>query len=122
MVGLGIDLVAVSRIADLDVRYGQRFRGKILSPGESAASIESLAGLWAAKEAVAKAMGSGFRGFGPTSIAILPDGSGAPRVRLLGVAAEVAETLGIGHIHVSISHDLGIAIACAVALRRNVEV
>lgn len=122
MVGLGIDLVAVSRIADLDKRYGQRFRDKILSRGESAATIESLAGLWAAKEAVAKAMGSGFRGFGPASIAILPDGSGAPRVRLLGVAAEVAETLGIGHIHVSISHDLGIAIACAVALRRHVEV
>lgn len=122
MVGLGIDVVAIARIADLLDRYGQRFRDKVLAPGETAASAESLAGLWAAKEAVAKALGSGFRGFGPASVAIYSDHGGAPRVQLLGAAAEVAQRLAVGSIHVSISHDVGIAIACAVAIRQAKEV
>ena len=119
MVGLGIDVVAVSRISDLDVRYGHRFRTKVLAPGETASSVETLAGLWAAKEAVVKAMGCGFHGFGPVSVAIHSDQSGAPKVRLLGVAAEIGAALNIGTIHVSISHDSGLAVACAVALRRS---
>ncbi|HSL93764.1 MAG TPA: holo-ACP synthase [Bacillota bacterium] len=122
MVGLGIDLVAISRIAELDRRYGPRFREKVMAPGEVASSIESLAGLWAAKEAVAKALGCGFRGFGPVSVAIYRDLSGAPKVTLLGAAADVGDKLEVGTIHVSISHDLGLAVACAVALRRSREV
>jgi holo-[acyl-carrier protein] synthase len=122
MIGLGIDVVAVSRIADLDRRYGHRFRSKVLAPGEKSASAENLAGLWAAKEAVVKALGCGFRGFGPASVAICPDQNGAPRVTLLGAAAELGDALEVGTIHVSISHDLGLAVACAVILRRSREV
>jgi holo-[acyl-carrier protein] synthase len=122
MFGIGVDVVAISRIADLEKRYGQRFRDKLLAPGETARNAEALAGLWAAKEAVVKSMGCGFSGFGPASVAIRADQSGAPRVSLLDEAARVAEQMEIDIIHVSISHDAGVAVACAVALRRFREV
>lgn len=116
MRGMGIDMVQVSRITALDNRYGIQFRSKVMAPCEVAETSTSLAGLWAAKEAVAKALGCGFKGFGPSSIAILNDENGAPYVELLGIAQEVSVTLGITRIHVSISHDGGFAIACAIAV------
>ena len=116
MRGIGIDIVQVSRIIALDNRYGMQFRSKVMAPGEVAETPTSLAGLWAAKEAVAKALGCGFKSFGPGSIAIFNHEDGAPYVELLGPAQEVSVTLGITRIHVSISHDGGFAIACAIAV------
>jgi len=116
MLGIGIDITSVGRIAELSSRYGHRFADKVLARGESCASMESLAGLWAAKEAVVKAMGTGYLGFGPQSICITPDSFGAPQVLLRGHAAELARQRGISRFMVTISHAGGLAVACAVAL------
>lgn len=115
MRGIGIDITPVERIARLDRTYPARFRGRVLAPLEAPSSPESLAGLWAAKEAVSKALGTGFSEFGPRDIYISYDLHGAPRVTLMGRAAEVAETRGITQVLVSISHAGGMAVACAVA-------
>jgi len=116
MLGIGIDITNVDRIAELSRRYGQRFTDKMLAEGESFGSMESLAGLWAAKEAVVKAMGTGYLGFGPPSVCIMPDAFGAPQVFLRGQAAELARQRGISRFLVTISHAGGLAVACAVAL------
>lgn len=116
MRGLGIDITPIERIAGLDRAYPERFRSKVLAPGEVARTAESLAGLWAAKEAVSKALGTGFREFGPRDICIGHDAHGAPTVTLMGRAAQVACERGITHVKVSISHAGGMAVACAAAL------
>jgi len=116
MLGLGIDITPIERIATLDGAYPERFRSKVLAPGEAPSSAESLAGLWAAKEAVSKALGTGFGEFGPRDIHIGYDPHGAPTVKLLGRAKQVAEARGITRVFVSISHAGGMAVACAVAL------
>jgi len=116
MLGLGIDITPVERIAALDRAYPERFRGKVLAPLEAPSSPESLAGLWAAKEAVSKAIGTGFGEFGPRDIYIGYDLHGAPLVTLMGRAGQVAEARGITQLLVSISHAGGMAVACAVAL------
>jgi len=116
MLGIGIDITKVARIAELKDKYGPRFLAKVLGEGESASSAESLAGLWAAKEAVVKAMGTGYSGFGPSCIAITKDPFGALRVSLHGRADEIARARGIKGFHISIAHDGGLAVACAVAI------
>lgn len=115
MRGIGIDIVSVARIEELDKKYST-FRRKVLANDEEAPSVESLAGLWVAKEAVVKAMGTGFTGFGPSSVIIGRDSLGAPTVTLAEPALSVAEMRGISRIVVSISHAAGVAVACAVAL------
>ncbi len=115
MHGIGIDIVSVARIERIDTKY-KSFRVKILAEGEVAHSPESLAGLWAAKEAVVKALGTGFTGFGPKSIIISKDAAGGPVVRLVGAALEAAQSRGVCRVLVSISHSAGVAVACAVAL------
>ncbi|MBT9135477.1 MAG: Holo-(acyl-carrier-protein) synthase [Firmicutes bacterium] len=116
MQGIGIDITSVARIATLEQKYGQRFRARVLAEGEQAVSAESLAGLWAAKEAVVKAMGTGYSGFGPQCISITADSSGAPQVKLRGRASAMADERGISRFLVSISHASGLAVACAVAI------
>lgn len=116
MLGIGIDITPIERIANLDAKYKAKFRQKMLAEGENPATVESLAGLWAAKEAVSKAMGTGLSGFGPTEIIIGRDELGAPTVTLVGKALETARARGIGRLMVSISHAGGMAVACAVAL------
>lgn len=75
---------------------------------------ESLSGNFAAKEAVAKALGSGFRGFGPGDIEIGRNEAGAPVAVLSGGARERLERLGAKHIWLSISHERMFATAVAV--------
>lgn len=116
MLGIGIDITPVARIAGLEEKYKTKFREKILASSENPETVESLAGLWAAKEAVSKAMGTGLSGFGPTEIIIGRDALGAPTVTLVGQALEVARARGISRFMVSISHAGGMAVACAVAL------
>jgi holo-[acyl-carrier protein] synthase len=115
MIGIGIDIVSVSRVQELDDKYAA-FRNKVMAEGEEAESTESLAGLWAAKEAVVKSLGTGYAGFGPTSIIIGKDSLGAPEVTLRGRALEQARNKGISRILVSISHAAGVAVACAIAM------
>lgn len=86
------------------VRERERFLGR----------PASLAGNFAVKEAVAKLLGTGFRGFSPLEIEVLRDESGRPFVNLFGRAEERRRELGIETIWVSISHSREMASAVAV--------
>ena len=79
----------------------------------------SLAGNFAAKEAVAKALGTGFVGFGPRDIEVLRDKAGAPTVLLYRRALERCRQLGADKIWVTISHGREVAMATAVAESGN---
>lgn len=121
LIGNGIDIVEIERIDRICQRYGDRFLSRLLTPEEvqywreNGTRLDSLAGFWAAKEAVAKALGTGFRGFSFSDIIILPDAQGAPRVALQRGAALQAQRLGISRVLVSISHSRCYAVAGAIA-------
>ena len=118
IVGTGVDLAEVPRIAASIARYGAKFIQRIYTPAEiayverKANKFERYAGRFAAKEAGMKAIGTGWRHgvrWQDFEVANLP--SGRPTLRLHGVAAKVAERLGVQAIHLSITHtaELGMA-------------
>ena len=74
----------------------------------------SAAACFAAKEACAKALGTGFRGFGPSDIEVIHNEDGKPGYRLLGEAMMLARRKGVDRVHLSLSHDGGQAIAFAL--------
>ncbi|MGD0018219.1 MAG: holo-ACP synthase [Candidatus Limnocylindrales bacterium] len=117
---LGIDIIRVQRIADALKRFGDRFANRVLTPTEAAYvrnRPETLAGRWAAKEAVSKVLGLGVRGIGWRDIEIERLPTGQPAVRLHGRAARRATQLGMGRIAVSISHESEFAVATAYGVR-----
>lgn len=120
ILALGLDLVDLGRIAAALSRHGEAFVERFCRPGEpagreGAARIAHLAGLFAAKEAVLKALGTGWaQGLGFQQVEILRAPSGAPTVRLHGRASERAAELGVTAIHLSITHERGHAAAVAV--------
>lgn len=82
---------------------------------QAAGSIRRFAGDFAVKEAVAKAMGTGIRGFEPREIACIRNELGAPEAVLSGRAAALAERLGILRFHISLTNTRELAAAVAVA-------
>lgn len=117
---LGIDIVRVARIAAALDRFGERFAARVLTRAERAyvrGRGETLAGRWAAKEAVSKVLGLGVRGIGWQEIEIERLPTGQPAVRLHGRAARRATQLGMGRIAVSISHEAEFAVAIAFGVR-----
>ena len=119
--GLGLDIVEVDRIRRAVARWGEAFLSRVLTPEERAgdygarATAERLAGRFAAKEAVMKALGMGLRGIGWQEIEITVDPLGKPGVRLTGRAATVADRLGVRVWRLAISHTRLFAIAEALA-------
>ena len=118
--GLGIDIVEVDRIRRAVARWGEAFLFRVFTPeelprGTSPAAAERLAGRFAAKEAVMKALGMGRPGVGWREIEITVDPSGKPGVRLTGRAAAIADRLGVRVLRVAISHTRLLAIAEALA-------
>ena len=117
---LGIDIIKVARIRDTLARFGPRFSQRVLTPAEHRYvrdRPETLAGRWAAKEAVSKVLGLGVRGLGWTEIEIQRLPTGQPAVRLHGRARQRAEQLGMERIAVSISHEAEYAVAIAFGVR-----
>jgi holo-[acyl-carrier protein] synthase len=117
---LGIDIIKVDRIRATLERFGARFTGRVLTPAEQRYvrdRPETMAGRWAAKEAVSKVLGLGVRGIGWRDIEIERLPTGQPAVRLHGRAAARAEQLGMGRIAVSISHESDYAVAIASGIR-----
>jgi holo-[acyl-carrier protein] synthase len=118
---LGIDIIKVERIRDALARFGSRFPRRILTDAEQAYvrdRPETLAGRWAAKEAVSKVLGLGVRGVGWREIEIVRLPTGQPTVRLHDRALRRAEQLGMERIAVSISHERDYAVAIAFGIRR----
>lgn len=117
---LGIDIVRVARIRAALERFGERFVTRVCSPAEATyvrGRPETLAGRWAAKEAVSKVLGLGVRGIGWRDIEIERLPTGQPAVVLHGRAAERAAQLGMGRIALSISHEDEFAVAIAYGIR-----
>jgi holo-[acyl-carrier protein] synthase len=117
---LGIDIIRVSRIAASLTRFGERFIDRVLTPREAAyvrGRPETMAGRWAAKEAVSKVLGLGVRGIGWRDIEVERLPTGQPTVKLHGRAARRAEQLGMGRIAISISHESEFAVAIAYGVR-----
>jgi len=119
----GIDLVDFPRIEEMAKRHGGRFLNRIFTAAEQAYAeanknkMEKLAGRFAAKEAILKLLGTGWRGkIAWTDIEVVNSPSGQPEVTLSGEVKKIAEKLGIKHISVSITHTANFAIASAVAL------
>jgi holo-[acyl-carrier protein] synthase len=117
---LGIDIINVGRIRETLARFGPRFSRRVLTDREAAYvrdRPETLAGRWAAKEAVSKVLGLGVRGVGWREIEIVRLPTGQPAVALSGRAQARARQLGMGRIAVSISHERDYAVAVAFGIR-----
>lgn len=116
------------RIEEMVNRHGGRFLNRIFTAAEQAYAeanknkMEKLAGRFAAKEAILKLLGTGWRGkIAWTDIEIVNSPSGQPVVTLSGEVEKIAEKLGIKHISISITHTANFAIASAVALAESDE-
>jgi len=126
IVAHGIDLVDCPRIEEMMKRHDERFADRVFTAKERAYAeanknrIEKLAGRFAAKEAILKLMGTGWRGkIAWTDIEIVNNSAGKPEVTLSGEVKKLAERLRIKHISVSITHTANFAIASAVALAQK---
>lgn len=111
--GIGVDVAAVDRLAAALERV-PRLRDRLFTPGERDLPVRSLAARFAAKEAVAKALGSP-GGMSWQDCEVVTEPGGAPRLVVTGSVALVADGLGITRWHLSLSHDGPIAIAMVVA-------
>jgi holo-[acyl-carrier protein] synthase len=121
IIGHGIDLVEVERIARMLRDHGRHFLDRCFTPGEQAYCLahkradENIAGRFAAKEAILKVIGTGWRGqIAWTDMEILNDPAGKPVVRLSGETARIAAELGIARWHLSITHTANHAMVSAI--------
>jgi holo-[acyl-carrier protein] synthase len=128
IVAHGIDLVDRPRIEQMVERHGDRFLNRVFTEKEQAYAdankdrMEKLAGRFAAKEAVLKLMGTGWRGnIAWTDIEVVNNPAGQPEVTLSGEVERLAGKLGVKHISVSMTHTANFAIASAVALSETNE-
>src|SRR5436309_8838566 len=125
ILGHGIDIVETARIRRSVEEHGQRFLDRVYTPAEQLYCarnrkryFEHLSGRFAAKEAVLKVLGTGWRGgIAWTDIEVIKEPSGQPKVRLTGECARIARELGIAQWHVSLSHIETHATASAIGLR-----
>src|SRR4051812_26520662 len=122
VMGLGTDIIEIARIAASVARFGDRFLTRIYTPGEIAyckarpkSAAQSLAARFAAKEAGAKALGTGIsRGVSWKELEVTRTPGEPPQLRLAGRAAERAAKLGVSRISVSLTHSAESAIAVVV--------
>jgi len=123
IVGIGTDITECARIEKMIQRHGTHFlehvftEGEILYSSSKKRAAEHFAGRWAAKEAVLKALGTGWiGGISWKDVEVVNEIGGRPRIVLAGGAQKVAKQLGISEVHISISHCSSHAVAYAVAI------
>src|ERR1700722_2545963 len=121
IIGSGIDLAEIGRIQQSIERYGSRFLNRIYTAAEQAyclrkrKSAESFAARFAAKEAGAKALGTGIsHGVNWLEIEVVREPGGRPALRFLGRAAAIASHLGVARSSLSLTHTAQIAMASVV--------
>ncbi|MGH9563577.1 MAG: holo-ACP synthase [Terracidiphilus sp.] len=119
--GTGIDLIEIPRIQHAIDRYGKRFLNRVYLDGEQAYcgrkrnSGESFAAGFAAKEAAAKALGTGISyGVSWLEFEVVREPSGRPTLRFYGRAAEIAARQGVARAQVSLTHTADLAMASVV--------
>jgi len=123
--GVGTDIVRVSRMADSLERHGEKFARRILTDhefegfSESARPSHFLARRFAAKEAIAKAMGIGFsKGLSLRHVGVTHDSEGKPIIEFFDRAIELCDEYGIGDSHISIADEDDHAVAFVTLLTR----
>ncbi|MGA1562949.1 MAG: holo-ACP synthase [Gammaproteobacteria bacterium] len=121
IVGIGTDLVEVVRMQEALSRHGERLAARILTPDEldefhrSAAQDRFLSKRFAAKEAAAKALGTGFaEGLGWQDIAVTHNALGRPELRFQGAGLRLLQKLGATRSHLTIADERGHAVAFVV--------
>ncbi len=120
--GVGVDILEVRRLEHALGRWGEAFVARVFTAGEQDRArhprvrSQRLAARFAAKEAVMKALGLGWRTMAWREIEILNDPLGKPAVTLHGSARHVAAKQGIVQVHVSLSHTHDLACATAIAV------
>lgn len=126
IVGIGLDLVKIERIRALAERWRERFLERLYTESERrycferASPYASLAGRFAAKEAVLKAMGTGWSaGISWQDIQVVNDRSGKPVAQVQGRAGALLREAGVTDIHISLSHDADYAIAQVVLTKER---
>jgi len=122
IVGTGIDLCEVARMRNAVERFGDRFLARCFTDQERTDCLArrdpapGLAARWAAKEATAKALGTGLGGrVGWLEVEVVRTDTGRPELRLTGSAAAEATRQGVRHLHLSLTHERGMAAAVVVA-------
>jgi holo-[acyl-carrier protein] synthase len=121
ILGIGVDVVAIERISRSLAEGEGRFEKQVFTPEERAACADradraqALAARFAAKEACFKALGAGLgQGVSFQQVEVVDGEGGRPELRLSGSAAERARALGVGRVHVTLSHELAVAAAVVV--------
>ena len=121
VLGNGIDLIEIGRIQASVERFGRRFLDRVFTASEQAyclrkrQSAESFAARFAAKEAGAKALGTGIsRGVTWLEIEVSREPGGRPTIRFHGRAGEIAARLGVTHVSVSLTHGANLAFASVI--------
>ncbi|HEY8539003.1 MAG TPA: holo-ACP synthase [Steroidobacteraceae bacterium] len=122
--GIGTDILKIERIERIYERHGERFVGHLLMPEElelfrrQSRAVRFLAMRFAAKEAIVKAMGTGFaHGMWLRDTGVVPNEWGRPEVVWSARGRELCAKLGIGDSHVTLSDESGFVIAVAVLMR-----
>ncbi len=122
VVGIGVDIVEVERVAQVIAQHGDRFLTRVFTPREVAycrsrkRKNEHFAARWAAKEAAVKALRVAFEGaVSWRDVEVLTGEMGEPTLKLRGGAAQLAKKQGIERLHLTISHVTALAVACVVA-------
>jgi holo-[acyl-carrier protein] synthase len=122
IVAIGMDLAQIGRLEKVHARHGERLLERLFTPGERAycdrraSRMASYAGRFAVKEAVMKALGTGWSsGVTWKDIEVTRKSGAAPELVLHGATARIAKARGIARIHITITHDGGVAAAVAVA-------
>ena len=119
MLKTGIDLIEIGRLEKVIVRHGEKFLNRIFTPlelKECGGAISSLAVRFAAKEAVAKALGTGIGHVSWREIEIQRKETGEPQLKLYGEAEKLALGLNLNTWSISLSHTRTIAIAQVIAI------
>lgn len=119
ILGIGVDVVALDRIADLCAQRPAQFAARIFTENEQRhfqpqPDIARIAARFAVKEAVAKALGTGIGQVGWQDIETTNRPDGAPVVTLHGSAQELAAAKGVKMVHCSISHERSVAVAMII--------
>lgn len=122
IIGIGVDIVENARIAELLDKHASSFSDKVFTEGELGYAdprcrrVEHLAARFAAKEAVAKALGLGMsNGISWRDIEVVHDDAGKPSVKLTGLVRDLADKTGVRSFHISLSHTDSHSIAFVVA-------
>jgi holo-[acyl-carrier protein] synthase len=123
--GIGTDILQVQRIQKVYERHGERFVSHLLTPEEEALfrkdsrTVRFLAMRFAAKEAIVKAMGTGFaHGMWLRDAGVVPNAWGRPQIVWSDRGREMCEKLGIGDSHVTLTDEAGLVVAVAVLMKK----